>query len=1249
MSEIDFSLLNDFLIEAAEHLEEMENNLLKLEVGADNQAAYADIFRPIHTIKGASQFVGLDQVSTLAHRLEDMLDLLRNGDMETTQPVVDVLMEGRDRIQTLAKELETNQSEDSPVDDLVAKVSALLEGPDGPGGEAGPEAEASLEPEMSDQETEEAWPDEAQAQEWGADEFEFEDAALDEAEGDGDDFQPPPEILAAMQAAEGAADAGDDADFDSDPQPQPPAEAADQGLAAAIQEQASEEEEYDEELYAIFLEQLRRHADLVRMLAHAMQGSGEAADLLADCQGHLLKLRSAANYMGYDHLVALYDAWVDEVDSAFNASASDNAADTAFMLQRLATLYQAFPQLGPLETLAPSEVDEAEPGPAPFGDDAGEALDLDPEEVHDFINEAIEHLEGIETALIRLETDPTDKGLVDEVFRGVHTIKGAAQFVGLQRTSAVSHGMEDLLMQIRKGARPSDEGVVEALILGKDRLNDLIEDLEHAQHEEVGVDDVLAQLEGLAFGGETPTESERPPVPPLPGAGGEPVVYEEEYDQELYRIFTDQLVNFIARIRYESQLYAGATEPLPHLHRVYRLVRRLEFSANYMGYGELQVVYDSWLSRLQEAEAPAQAGTLTDLAFNEGFITRVMGFFPQLAEQLEAAEPPSDEAPMAAPAAPPPSAVAEAAQEAPQPAAEAPSEDELFVRLTEALESGDSEQDQAGYETLHSVFEEMLSPREQAAAAQAPEPPAPAALRKPQAAPKAAPKAAEAKPRAAKPAPKPAEIESPVETAAQQPAAPAPQKATGGGGDRQDDGKSAPAAGKPDRAFKKSVRVDADKIDALMNQVGELIVDRSYFFQIYNEMHNLQVHLKEELGIDPRELKQVRTFSYRLGEAISSLSRTSNELQESVMKVRMLPISQLFNRYPRLIHDLTHRTDKKINLVIKGEETELDKMIVEELSDPLIHVIRNAVDHGIETVAERKRAGKPDQGTLVVEAYQESNHIVIEVTDDGRGMDPERLKAKALERKMFNKDELDRMSLRDLNRLIMNAGFSTAETVTRTSGRGVGMDVVKKNIEKLNGTIEVDSRVGMETQIRLKIPLTLAIIPALLVRVGQDSFTIPLSNVEETLRIFEADTTTIEGAEVVHLRGRTMPVFRLSTLFNLPSTDPDDTKSFVVVVNTGAEQVGLVVDELVGQDEVVIKPLVDYLQEKSGFSGATIIGDGRISLILDIFELVKMAGTNQSHRLQGLDRARRQRTAENRQQYRKAETKPSEKARPILH
>ncbi len=410
-----------------------------------------------------------------------------------------------------------------------------------------------------------------------------------------------------------------------------------------------------------------------------------------------------------------------------------------------------------------------------------------------------------------------------------------------------------------------------------------------------------------------------------------------------------------------------------------------------------------------------------------------------------------------------------------------------------------------------------------------------------------------------------------------------------------------------EKIVKQSIRVDAGKIDALMNQVGELVVSRAGFSQLLSGMQQLQQVLKQKFKLDVRELRQLTGMTSRLSEATTLFDKVTNELQEEVMKIRMLPISQLFNRYPRLVFDLVRDTGKKVELDIHGEETELDKMVIEEISDPLIHIIRNAVDHGIETTAVRREKGKPETGTIRLKAYHEGNHVVIEIMDDGRGVDLEHIKEKALAGNFLSQRELELMSNQEITELIMLPGFSTAASVTHISGRGVGMDVVRKNIEKLNGTIEIESTPDIAMRFRIKIPLTLAIIPALRIKVASELFTIPLSTVEETLRIFPDQISTIEGVEVMSFRGSTLPLVHMADLFNLKSAARERLPAYVVVVSTGMKRMGLIVDALLRQEEVVIKPLEDYIQEKSGFSGATILGDGRISLILDVYELINLS------------------------------------------
>lgn len=786
-------------------------------------------------------------------------------------------------------------------------------------------------------------------------------------------------------------------------------------------------------------------------------------------------------------------------------------------------------------------------------------IELDPSLINDFVAEAGEHLEEMEATLLRLVGDPANRDLLNTIFRPIHTIKGASQFMGLVRIAALSHKLEDLLDLLRQGKKPSSPSIVETLILGRDRVAMLVADLARAQAEETPVDDLIARLERIIEGREDEefaqtvtveaiaTESPvglLPAVPPAP----EMETYEEEYDKELFAIFIQQLRENLAFLNAQARRLSTVPDRFEVLEQCLDCIKSLSSSANYMGYRALALLYEQWCDEILTAQQAVALEQEVSMGFMETYVGRVIKFFPQHGDHLLQ----GSESPMEQPVARMP-----ALEIVEEPLTKEWLEDEAL--LVPLGKSPTSSVEPALAQPVSAVVERREEPT------------------------------------AAGPV---AETES----------------------ERQ---KTEPSQDAGERVVKKSVRVDAHKIDVLMNQVGELIVDRSYFFQLFSEMRNLQQYLKANAGLDPKDMKLIRTFTYRFGEAIVSLSRTSNELQEGVMKVRMLPIAQLFNRYPRLIHDLTRGTTKQVQLEIRGEETELDRMIIEEISDPLIHLIRNAVDHGFETVAERKRLNKPSTGTLLLEAYHESNHIVIEITDDGRGMDPELIKSKALEKGLFSREELERMSTRELLRLIMMPGFSTAAEVTNTSGRGVGMDVVKKNIEKLNGTIDIESIVGLQTRIRLKIPLTLAIISALMVRVSDNLFTIPLANVEETLRIFAKDITTVEGTEVIHLRGKTTPIFRLSVLFDIPSSQQEIDKFFVVIVNAGLKKIGLVVDELLGQEEVVIKPLVDYLQEKSGLSGATIIGDGRVSLILDVYELANIAMNRQVARYQELSLGRK--------------------------
>jgi two-component system chemotaxis sensor kinase CheA len=410
-----------------------------------------------------------------------------------------------------------------------------------------------------------------------------------------------------------------------------------------------------------------------------------------------------------------------------------------------------------------------------------------------------------------------------------------------------------------------------------------------------------------------------------------------------------------------------------------------------------------------------------------------------------------------------------------------------------------------------------------------------------------------------------------------------------------------------DKINKNSIRVDSQKVDSLMNQVGELVVNRSEFTQLLYDIRELQKMLQKNKKLNGEELYLLKLITSRINDATLTLSRVASAIQENVMKVRMLPIAQLFSRYPRLVHDLAKTTNKNIELNVRGEDTELDKMIIEQLADPLMHIIRNAVDHGIESPEERRRKGKDADGQILLNAYYEGNDVVIEVSDDGKGIDTEKVKKYAIQNKFAKEIELEGTGEEDIIKYIMLPGFSTSDVVTHTSGRGVGMDVVKEHIDKLNGTINIINEPGKGVCFKIKIPLTLAIIQALLVKVGSEIFTIPLFAISETIRIKTNDISTIEGLEVFYLRNEPVPIIRLNNILIINKLLSEKEDISIVIANADGKTIGIVVDELLKKEEVVIKPIEDYLQIKSGFSGATILGDGTISLIIDVNQIAEIS------------------------------------------
>ncbi|MFK5894837.1 MAG: chemotaxis protein CheW [Pseudomonadota bacterium] len=1133
-------LTDDYIIEAREHLDEMETHLLQLDQAPDDVSILNNIFTDVHTIKGAAQFTGLSKSSELAHRVEDLLDLLRQGELTSNTEIIDLLIDSRDRLALLVNEIEQSRQEESEVDVLVEQLNQVIKN------------------------------------------------------NEHDSIQKPKKNSDTEQN---------------------------------IVSENLDDESIDPDLLKEFLLQSKEQVELISTILAKFETEPDCKDYCHQLISAMIIIVGSATPLGLKKTIHLSEkiltllVSVEKKNNLINQAILDLLQDVnerfTVLLNELEFFQLEATPVDDLIDLIEELIQKNTSKQLEIENNNTEINDKEVDTVilETFIDNTKTSLNAIESNLLLLENDTHNNNILTSLTSHLNNIQNTAQPLSLFPIETLCQHTISLLNSYINNDQVISLPLMELLSEIETQLLLSITELEDSGQVILPIEDLLENIQILSQlinedNNDTKNNLDQNIVnfeTPIIDLSGES--YTEEYDQELFDIFLQQLQKTL-------QLLHEQVNEQKHLSVYSIAINSLKSSANYMGYNRLVEFYQQWLERIDFLIRSQNEDKIIIQKLMFDYIEQLVNTFPQLeslennsitkefkSEQSILETKASDENKMPSL---PSDHYKENKNNDDKENIKDNLEDDLFTQLSQALESSTSHD--IPDETMHKLFDDMLTDNEEATDILPYSSTEPSiSIPKPKEEFKEKPKQQQntnnlVQPKLDKDQQKQSLSKKKTSNKLKQ----TKQKNT--------------TTNK--KSLKRSVRVDANKIDTLMNQVGELIVDKGYFHQLFNELRLLQKELKENAGLSNRELKQIRAFSFRFAEAIVSFGRTSNDLQEGVMKVRMLPIAQLFDRYPRLVHDLVNKTNKKVNLEVRGEDTELDKMIIEEISDPLIHLIRNAVDHGIEGIEERRAAGKRETATLLLEAYNESNHIVIEISDDGRGIDPEKIKAKALEKSLYNEDELARMSHKEITHLIMLPGFSTAKEVSNTSGRGVGMDVVKKNIEKLNGILEIDSKPGVYTKMRLKIPLTLAIIRALQVRVGSSFFTIPLSNVEETLRVYAKDTSMMEGTKVIHLRGKTMPIIYLSKLFNIQSDYRSSEKFFVVTVNTGMQQIGLIVDELLGQAEVVIKPLVDYLQEKSGFSGATIIGDGKISLILDIYELINMTTNKQVlwHEQQALKR-----------------------------
>lgn len=775
-----------------------------------------------------------------------------------------------------------------------------------------------------------------------------------------------------------------------------------------------------------------------------------------------------------------------------------------------------------------------------LGVDLGEFLEF-------YLLDSQEQIDKLGTGLLQLEKEGSNISLINDLFRSAHSLKGASGTMGFNPIVSLTHNAEDLLDRLRQGKMDVSIDVIDTLLAVTDRVKAMLAQVE--QHEEINIDDAdLVEAMKALIQGEKPNR-----VNPSQAPGSE----------------TEQKgsnVTNVTNVPNEANESADSYVPLDFSLTVEEWETIKE--AGSLGHGVYQLDVNLAPNTLMKAVRAVMA-----VQRAEG-LGKVVKLFPSI-DDLEMGNPEKFSLLVITDVQP---------SELEQEIMEVSEIVEVLVHSYPVNE-----------EDVHNQVKDMVLAKQEAAAT------AVAALEQEMTVDESLQENSEPnKPNL--------QVASPQEGAG---VSDAPRSDTAhlgtnhSGANRsaktaqaqQAEGTTTgttatatttAATGNDGNVPVHTIRVDTARMDNLINLVGEMVITRTRLVQI---------------GLDLKNAYRMDSLVNNLNETNVYLGRLMNDLQESVMRLRMVPIGTVFSRFPRLVRDLSRKTGKEIDLVLKGEDTELDKTVVEVIGDPLMHLIRNSVDHGIESPEERKAAGKPEVGQITLDAYHEGNHIAILITDDGAGLSLDKIRRKAMERGLIS--EREELSERDIANLIFLPGFSTADKVTDISGRGVGMDVVKKALNNLGGLIEIDTKRGQGTTFTIRLPLTLAIIQALLVEVVNEIYAVPLSSVLETMLITRSEIKTVGGLPMVQLRGNTLPLISLQEKFELPAPETPSEEVFVVVVGLGDKALGLVVDELRGQQEIVIKSLGDLLNNLPGIAGATILGDGKVTLILDIGSLIQ--------------------------------------------
>ncbi|MCG8317541.1 MAG: chemotaxis protein CheA [Pseudomonadales bacterium] len=775
------------------------------------------------------------------------------------------------------------------------------------------------------------------------------------------------------------------------------------------------------------------------------------------------------------------------------------------------------------------------------------SFDADEEILQDFLVEAGEIIEQLSEQLVELENSPDDMDLLNAIFRGFHTVKGGAGFLQLDTLVDLCHAAENVFDMLRNAKLTINAELMDVVLQALDSVVAMFGQVNARQYPEAAEPQLMDSLHAIINGtapAAAPTEpAPAQAIPETPATSEAPVQSGQASAASSGDITDEEFELFLDAIDDSGEKPAANSEK------------------------PAATGGDDGFIDVDSGAPAADSDEITEDEF-EALLDQLHGQGGAPGQGADSVAPPAEpKAPAAAgdeitddefenlldelhgkgkgPGTAAEAAVPESAPAtAPAGAGGELITDDEFENLLDELH-GKGKGPTTGAEAAPA-----------APAAPKPEPVA-AAPAQPASTPKPTPEPAKPEPA---PAPAPAaQAPAPARTPPKKPATPAKD--------------AVPA--------ETTVRVDTKRLDDIMNMVGELVLVRNRLVR---------------LGL--------KSADEAMAKAVANLDVVTGDLQTAVMKTRMQPIKKVFGRFPRVVRDLARNLKKEINLELEGEETDLDKNLVEALADPLVHLVRNSVDHGIESPEVREQSGKTRTGKVVLSAEQEGDHIVLSITDDGGGMDAAVLRRKAVEKGLMDEEAADRLSDHEAFNLIFHPGFSTKDQISDVSGRGVGMDVVKTKISQLNGTIDVQSEKGVGTKIAIKVPLTLAIMPTLMVMLGEQAFALPLVSVNEIFHLDLSKTNVVDGQEVVVVREKPLPLFHLKRWLINGSYD-EKNEAHVVIVSVGTQKMGFVVDQLIGQEEVVIKPLGKMLHGTPGMAGATITGDGRIALILDVPSMLK--------------------------------------------